>query len=448
MFPWFAMGHIIPFLHLSNRLSRRGHRVSFVIPKNTKPKVQHLNLHPDLITFIPLSVPPVNGLPPSAETTADIPCTAGVPYNQVPLLITAMDLTQPAIEASLLDLRPQFVFFDFSYWMPALARRLGIKSVCHSINYAATIGYFGSPARKSLSADFTEPPAGFPRSSIKLHPKEALEAVGFLESCAGGLSAMDRISTALRECDAISFNACGEMEGQYCNYVGEQFKRPVILAGMVRPMPLPEAALDKQWEGWLGVFGERTVIYCALGSECLLPKQLFRELVLGLELTGMPFLATPKPAGGGGVEAALPEGFLERTKGRGIVYGGWVPQPMILSHPAVGCFVTHSGSGSISEAMGSECQLVLIPLRGDFIVNARMIARDLKVGVEVEKGEDDEFFSREGVCKAIKMAMDEDSEVGKVTKTNLAKWREFLRSDGLESSYMDSFIQQLQGMLQ
>ena len=48
----------------------------------------------------------------------------------------------------------------------------------------------------------------------------------------------------------------------------------------------------------------------------------FKELLLGFELTGMPFLAALKPPiGAEAIESALPEGFNEITKGRGVVHG-------------------------------------------------------------------------------------------------------------------------------
>ncbi|KAG5035716.1 hypothetical protein JHK87_010626 [Glycine soja] len=57
----------------------------------------------------------------------------------------------------------------------------------------------------------------------------------------------------------------------------------------------------------------------------------------------MSFLAALKPPiGAEAIESALPEGFNERTNGRGVVHGDWVQQLLILSHPSVGCFVTHS----------------------------------------------------------------------------------------------------------
>ncbi|KAL7215885.1 hypothetical protein ACSBR1_027935 [Camellia fascicularis] len=54
-------------------------------------------------------------------------------------------------------------------------------------------------------------------------------------------------------------------------------------------------------------------------------------------------------------------------------------------HSSVDCFITHCGSGSLFEALVNTCQLVLLPNVGDQIINARMMSKNLKVGVEVEK---------------------------------------------------------------
>lgn len=199
---------------------------------------------------------------------------------------------------------------------------------------------------------------------------------------------------------------------------------------------------------WLESFKPKTVIFCAFGSECILKSNQFKELLLGFELTGMPFLAALKPPiGAETMNSALPEGFSDRTKGRGLVHGDWVQQQLILSHPSVGCFVTHCGSGSLTEAMVNECQLVLLPQAGDQFINARIMSGDLKVGVEVEKSEEDGLFTREAVCKVVRSVMDNDSDVGQMVRTNHAKWREFLLSKGLENYYVDDLVQKLHSLL-
>ncbi|GMP74507.1 hypothetical protein CsSME_00031911 [Camellia sinensis var. sinensis] len=403
MFPWFAMGHLTPYLHISNRLAQR------------------------------VTVPHVHGLPHGAETTTDIS------YPLHPLLMTAMDLTQPSIEASLTALKPHFIFFDLAHWVPAMARRLGIKSIVYSVVSPAVVSYVFSPSRKLYDkyelteADLVQPPIGFPPSSIKLSSHEARGIADQALKQFGGISFMAKIFISQSDCDAIGFKVCEEIEGRFCDYIEKQLGKPVILAGPV----------------WLGGFEAKTVIFCSLGSECVLGKEQFQELVLGLELTGMPFFAALKPPlGVEKIEQALPEGFQERTGERGVVHGGWVQQPLILAHPSVGCNVTHCGYGSLLEALVTECELVLMPQYGDQIINSRLMSGDLEVGVEVEMGEEDGLFTREGVCKAIRLVMDVDGEVGKKVRANHGKWREFLLSKNLDSSYIDGFIQKLQSLLE
>jgi hypothetical protein len=169
---------------------------------------------------------------------------------------------------------------------------------------------------------------------------------------------------------------------------------------------------------------------------------------MGFELTGMPFLVALKPPmGAETIESALPEGFEQRIKGRGFVHGDWVQHQSILRHPSVGCFVTHCDSSSLSEGLVSECQLVLMPHAVDQFINARLMGGTLKAGVEVEKGEEDGMFTREGVCKAVRAVMDENSDMGKEVRANHSKWRDFLLSKGLENTYTDGFIQKLHSLL-
>ncbi|KAE8686694.1 Anthocyanidin 3-O-glucoside 2''-O-glucosyltransferase [Hibiscus syriacus] len=443
MYPWLALGHITPFVHMANKLAERGHRVSFFLPAGTLSKVEPFNLHPDLIAFVPVIIPHVQGLPLGAETTND------VPFPLHPLLITAMDLTEPDIEASLRDLKPHFVFFDFACWLPALTRRLGIKSLVYCIISSATIGYLLTPARKIVErgltgSDLLEPPEGFPPSRIKLYAHEARAlAVVTTMAYGSGFTFVGRQQRSLSECDVLGFKTCKEIEGPYCEYLGNQFGKHVLYAGPVVPEP-PKMALEERWEMLLNKFEAKTVIFCAFGSECVLKMDQFQELVLGLELSGLPFLVALKPPmGAETIESALPEGFKERVKGRGFVHGGWVPQQLILNHPSVGCFVTHCGSGSLAEAMVKDCQLVLLPHVGDQIINARLMAGDLRIGVEVEKGEEDGLFTKDSVCKAVKAVMDNESELAKETRANHAKWKEFLLAPGLERSYMNDFVMQL-----
>ncbi|KAG5120153.1 hypothetical protein AAZX31_12G201200 [Glycine max] len=449
IFPWFAMGHLTPILHLSNKLAQRGHRISFIVPKRTQTKLQHLNLHPHLITFVPITVPRVDGLPQDAETTSDIP------FSLFPLLATALDRTEKDIELLLRELKPQFVFFDFQHWLPNLTRSLGIKSVAYFIVNPLSIAYLGNGPRQSqgrelTEVDFMEPPQGFPDDAcIKFQPHELRFLVSTRKLEFGsGVFLYDRLHTSTCLADAIGFKGCREIEGPYAEYLETVYGKPVLLSGPLLPEP-PNTTLEEKWVAWLGRFKPGSVIFCAYGSESPLPQNQFQELLLGLELTGFPFLAALKPPNGFvSIEEALPEGFSERVKGRGVACGGWVQQQLILEHPSVGCFITHCGAASVAEALVNKCQLVFLPRLGaDHVINARMFSKKLKVGVEVEKGDEDGLFTKESVCKAVKTVMEDGNEVGRKVRENHAKLRNFLLSDSLESTCVDGFCQQLQDLL-
>ncbi|KAF4393104.1 hypothetical protein F8388_012613 [Cannabis sativa] len=448
MYPWFAMGHLTSFLHISNKLAERGHIISFYIPTKTQSKLLSFNLHPHLISFIPINVPHVEGLPPGSETTSD------VPFHLLPFLMTAMDLTRPQLELSLQNLKPQFIFFDFTHWVPQTACRFGIRSICYVTVSPATLCFLISPDRELsevnplTEADLLEPKPGFPSSYIKFKSHEARNLVKLTENEFGsGISFHKRQQISLNDSDAIAFKTSREMEGIYSDYVAEKWGKTVILAGPVVPEK-PKSVLEGETAAFLSKFEKGSVVYCAFGSECVLAKEQFQELVLGLELTNRPFLVALKPpVGFETVDSALPDGFKRRVGSRGMVHGGWVQQHLILSHGSVGCFVTHCGSGSLLEAMVNECQMVLVPNVGDQFINARIMSKDLKVGVEVEKGDEDGLFTKEGVCTAVEAVMDKESRVGEEVRANHKKWRDFLLSEGLEDSYIDAFINKLYGLI-
>ncbi|KAE9598393.1 putative anthocyanidin 3-O-glucoside 2''-O-glucosyltransferase [Lupinus albus] len=103
------MEHLTPYLHFSNKLGKRGHKSSFFIPKGTQTKLQHLNLHLHLITFVPNTIPLVHGLPHHEETTSDAPFL-------FTLIATAMHQKDKGIKLLLKNLKPLIVFFDFQYF--------------------------------------------------------------------------------------------------------------------------------------------------------------------------------------------------------------------------------------------------------------------------------------------------------------------------------------------
>lgn len=447
MYPWLHLGHIIPYLHFANKLAERsGHKIrtTLLLPKKAVPQLNHMNLHPSLISLHPITIPHVDPLPLGSETASD------VPPHLAPHLATAMDLTRPEVESTILGLQPRatLIFYDMAYWVNEIASELGIKTVCY-MPVCAACQAMAIAMRPTQDEAVPELAPEYPSTDVVLRGPAEWRKISLRTSQFGsGLKFSERTGRAKTLCDAIGLRTCREIEGAFCDYVSSHFGKPLLLSGPVLPEPNTATPLDPEWAAWLGRFGPGSVVFCTLGSQMTLEREQFQELLLGFEMTKIPFLVVLKPPTGcSSIDEALPEGFQERVGDRGVVHGGWVQQPQILSHPSVGCFVSHCGLGALWESLMSECQIVLLPQAWDHIVNARIMAAQMKVAVEVEKREEDGWVSKESFCKAIKAVMDEESEVGCLVKKNHAKWREVITRQGFMDGYVDNFIKDLERLV-
>ncbi|WCJ41169.1 UDP-Glycosyltransferase superfamily protein [Euphorbia peplus] len=438
MFPWIAMGHMTPFLQLSNKLAQKGYNVTFLLPNKAIQNLQHFNLFPDKITFRPLIIPPVDGLPPGTQTASDIP------IQLTHLLSIAFDQTRDQVQQIIQETKPKLVFYDFAHWLPELTTDFGIVAIQFTVVCAAAIA-IGSVPSVNLN-DLSILPTGYPSSTVLLRGSE-FRSLSFIFAPFGDkITFYDRLSTAIKKSDAIAMRTCIETEGKFCDYIGSEYKKHVFLTGPLLPDP-PKTPLEDRWEKWLGGFEKKSVIFCAFGSQIALEKNQFQELVSGFESTGLPFLLALKPPTGvANIEEALPDGFQERVGGRGVVCGGWVEQVKILNHPSVGCFVTHCGFGSMWESLMNDCQIVLIPHLGDQILNTRLLVDELKIAVEVKRDENG-WISKDKVSEAIKCVMDKDSDLAITLKNNHTKWREMLVDEGFMSSYIDKFVKNIQQLV-
>lgn len=390
----------------------------------------------------------MDGLPLGAETTSDVGTT------KTPYLLQALDLTQDQVQNILHDrvVKPDFIFFDLAYWVPSVVHPLGIKSIYLSTSSVLScIGLVPRLFKKReewTEIDEIEPPEAYPGSSTAVPLAFEMKDVMYAFSEFNGkISLIRRYVASFSACKAFCFSSCNEMEDPYVDYLKKQYNKEVLLIGPALAEK-SETPLDEKWEKWLSGFEVGSVVYCAFGSECILSKEQFQELILGLELTSLPFFVRLKPPEGvETLEAALPEGFQERVKGRGIVHEGWVQQQHILAHPSVGCFVSHAGFGSMWESLASACQIVLIPNVGDQFLNTKFMTKGLKVAVDVERREEDGWFTKENVCKAVKVVMEEGRAFAEELSDNHRKWKDFLTSEGLEAEFYSTFIHKLQDIL-
>ncbi|KAK9075364.1 hypothetical protein SSX86_003687 [Deinandra increscens subsp. villosa] len=133
--------------------------------------------------------------------------------------------------------------------------------------------------------------------------------------------------------------------------VEDQHTPPLYCVG-----PLLADAGDGSHEclNWLDSQPKRSVVYLCFGSEAgMFSSDQLWEIAKGLEMSGHRFLWVIRSRSTmreDDWDLLLPDGFLDRTKGRGFVVKMWAPQVKVLSHKSVGGFVTHCGWNSVLEA--------------------------------------------------------------------------------------------------
>uniref|UniRef100_A0A2N9GT36 UDP-glycosyltransferases domain-containing protein n=1 Tax=Fagus sylvatica TaxID=28930 RepID=A0A2N9GT36_FAGSY len=143
----------------------------------------------------------------------------------------------------------------------------------------------------------------------------------------------------------------------------------------------------------------------------------------------------------GSVAVELPEGFVERTKNRGVVWTDWAPQLRILAHESVGGFLSHCGWSSVIEALEFGRALIMLP----FLVDQGLIARFLEekqTAIEIPRNEEDGSFSRDSVAQTLTLVMKD--EEGKIYRDKAKEMSTIFADEDLQYRYIDKFVEFLE----
>jgi hypothetical protein len=151
-------------------------------------------------------------------------------------------------------------------------------------------------------------------------------------------------------------------------------------------------------------------VFLSFGSMGRFSKAHLNEIAIGLEKSEQRFLWVVRSDLNSeklSLDELLPEGFLERTKGKGMVVRNWAPQGAILSHDSIGGFVTHCGWNSVLEAICEGVPMVTWPLYAEQRLNKFILVDEMKVALKLNESKDG-FVSRTELENRIKELMDSD----------------------------------------
>ncbi|GJN00360.1 hypothetical protein PR202_ga17785 [Eleusine coracana subsp. coracana] len=254
----------------------------------------------------------------------------------------------------------------------------------------------------------------------------------------------DYVERARAEADGVIMNTFLEMEPDFVTGYASARKMKVWTVGPVSlyhqnsaatlaTRGKTTAAVDAEdCLRWLDGKEPGSVIYVSFGSIAQANAKQAVELGLGLEASGHAFVWAVRNA----EEEETVRDFLReleaRVAGRGLVVRGWAPQVLVLSHAAVGGFVTHCGWNSTLEAVAAGLPVVTWPHFADQFLNEKMAVDVLGIGVSVgvkeplmygRAAEKEIVVRRDVVEEAVRSVMGGGKEAEERRRRARARWR-------------------------
>ncbi|KAL4592102.1 hypothetical protein LXL04_005086 [Taraxacum kok-saghyz] len=433
--PLASPGHYIPTIDIANLLAQHGVKVTIVTtPVNAlrfgsildQPIKSGLPIH-----FLEFPFPSMEfGLPEGCESLDTLPT-----FDLLRPLFLAYNTLQEKVERYIetLNPKPSCIISDtFLLWPAETAKKFqipriifdGMNCFTQMCNHVLQLTKVHETVSKSES--FVLP--GLP-DRIELTRSQLPFVFNPKSKHADDFHEKLRVSES--EVYGVIINSFQELENGYADEYRKLKRGKVWCIG---PLSLCyKDASEKAIRGnkssinknecikWLDSQKNSSVIYACLGSVSRVEPNQLIELALGLEASRKPFIWVVRAGHKTQtIEKWIDEeGFEERTKERGLLIRGWAPQLVILSHPAIGGFLTHCGWNSTLEGVCGGVPMVTWPQFQEQFLNEKLIVQVLRIGVSV------------GAQNAVNLGEEEKSGVG-VKREDLRKAVEMVMEDGEE----------------
>ncbi|XP_009350467.2 hydroquinone glucosyltransferase-like [Pyrus x bretschneideri] len=452
-----GMGHLIPLAEFAKRLvHRHNFTVTFVVPCDgppTKAQKSVLDALPTAIDHVFL--PPVcfDDIPQGSKIETIISLTVARSLASLRDALSSLasrtklvGLVVDLFGTDAFDVAKEFNLFNYIFF-PSTAMLLSLVLYAPELHETVSCEY------RDLSDPVTIP------GCIPIPGSELLEPV------------QDRGDEAYkwfihhakryRLADGIMVNSFTELERGALKALQEKEpgKPPVYPVGPLVKMEF-SGVLDDQSSKclkWLDEQPRSSVLYVSFGSGGTLSFDQINELALGLEMSKQRFLWVVRSPSDKAANATyftahsqndplkfLPEGFTDRTQGRGLVVPNWAPQAQILSHESTGGFLTHCGWNSSLESIVNGVPLVAWPLYAEQKMNAYLFTKDVRVALR-PKPDEYGLVGREETAMVVQALM--EGEEGKRLRSRMKDLKDAgataLSDDGASTKALSDVVTKL-----
>ncbi|KAB1225262.1 Hydroquinone glucosyltransferase [Morella rubra] len=340
-----GMGRLIPIVELAKRLALHHHfRVICIIPVIRSPSKAMKGVIEGLPTgidhvFLPpvLSMEELEGAQPGIQVsltmTRSLPFVRDVLKSLVETTpLAAFVLDHSASDA--LDIAKEFNVPPYIFF-PSNALALSLLLHLPKLDETIPCEYRDLPEPLQLPG------------CIPIHGKDLMDPIQ--DRKGEWYKSFLRLTKRLRLADGIMINTFMDLEGRAIKAleVDEAGNPPLYPIG---PIIQTGSSTNQLVDGseclsWLDNQPSGSVLFVSFGSGGTLSYDQLNELALGLELSEQKFLWVVRRPDNERANAALlsdqsredplvflPKGFVERTRGQGLVVPSWAPQAHVLSH--------------------------------------------------------------------------------------------------------------------
>ncbi|KAL6188935.1 hypothetical protein ACLB2K_040326 [Fragaria x ananassa] len=442
VFFWPVQGHMNPMLQFSKRLAAKGQLVTMVsttpASKTMKPGSFGRNMNIKLISD---GSEQVHGLSESMEKSHDR-CQIEV-QKSLNELIKNIKNSETNEKYTL-----KFMVYHYSMpWALNIARENGIDAGPFYTTPASVKTICYQYHKGIMKLPLEEPTTKLP----SLPPLQLEDLPSFLSNTDSDTDkffinlAMNQFSN-LSEVKWIFHSTFEKLEHEVLEWMTNQ-NFPVKPIGPT----IPSMFLDKRLEDdidygfnlfepnvetcmkWLDSKETGSVVYASFGSLANLTREQFEELAWGLCNSYHNFLWVVRES----EKEKLPTNFENQIVEKGLVVT-WCKQLQVLSHKAVGCFLTHCGWNSALEALSLGVPMVGMPHRADHPTVAKYVKDVWKVGVKVKVNEGSVL--KEEISACIRQVMDKDT--GMEFRKAALVWKELAREAADDGGSSDRNIKE------
>lgn len=209
----------------------------------------------------------------------------------------------------------------------------------------------------------------------------------------------------------------------------------------------------KDYKEWLNSKPASSVIYVSFGSLLKLERQQMVEIARALLDSGRPFLWVIRAEENGQEE--LDDELLslltndDQLQEKGMIVP-WCSQVAVLSHPSLGCFLTHCGWNSTLESIVYGVPVIAFPQWSDQGTNAKLLESVSETGVRVGRAKEDGgggIVERDEIKRCIELVMEDGGRKAMELRKNAQKWkdlaREAMREGGSSDKNLKSFLEDI-----